>query len=189
MPNGAYVRSIKRTIRALIPHVSEDRRLVCNVDGRADYLAAVRETGLGLKIKLRIFPNPKRGPKGSARSPEAIARDQAMAPADNLHQPLRHSCSDHKRETIAFGRRLESIIGRAHLMTVWRNFIKSRSERRPDRTSPAMRLGLTDTRWRWERILSRRLFPEREPISKSAAKLYRKRWTSSLPVLNRKHAA
>lgn len=189
MPNRAYVRSIKRTFRALIPHISDDRPLVCNVDGRVDYPVAARESGSGSRIRLRIFPNPKRGPKGSPRSPEAIERDRAMAPVDNLHQLLRHSCADHKRETIAFGRRLESIVGRAHLMTVWRNFIKSRSERRPDRTTPAMRLGLTDTRWRWERVFSRRLFPNREKLSRSAAKLYQKRWSTALPVLALKHAA
>ena len=112
-----------------------------------------------------------------------------MFPVDQLHQLLRHSCADHKRETIAFGRRLESIIGRAHLLAVWKNFIKSRSERRPDRTTPAMRLGMTDTRWRWERVLSRRLFPQREIVLDSALAIYRKCWTRSLPELALKHAA
>ncbi len=36
-----------------------------------------------------------------------------MHPVDGLHRLFRHSCADHKRETIAFGRRLESIMGRA----------------------------------------------------------------------------
>jgi len=112
-----------------------------------------------------------------------------MFPVDQLHQLLRHSCSDHKRETIAFGRRLESILGRAYLMAVWKNFIKVRSERAPDRTTPAMRLGLTDVRWRFERILARRLFPTREAVSESALRVYQKRWTPALPTLNRRHAA
>jgi hypothetical protein len=102
---------------------------------------------------------------------------------------LRHSCADHKRETIAFGRRLESILGRAQLIAVWKNFIKSRSERAPDRTTPALRLGMTSTRWRWERVLSRRLFPKREHMSESARSIYRKRWTRGLPQLELKHAA
>ena len=184
-----YVRSIKRTFRGLIPGVSGGGVLTCNVDGRADYRTALRESGLEAKVTLRSYPNPKRGPKGSPRSPEAVERDHAMFPVDQLHQLLRHSCSDHKRETIAFGRRLESILGRAHLMAVWKNFIKSRSERRPDKTTPAMRLGLTDTRWRFERLLSRRLFPHREPMTKTASKIYRKSWTRRLPELALKHAA
>jgi hypothetical protein len=51
-----------------------------------------------------------------------------------------------------------------------------------------MHVGLADSRWRWERILSRRLFPGRESVSASALRLYRKRWTANLPELDRKHA-
>jgi hypothetical protein len=188
-PNRSYIQSIQRTFRGLMPHVSEAQPLVCNVDGRKDYRVAVRAHDLRSRVVLRSYPNPKRGPQGTPRSPEAIERDRAMFPVDQLHQLLRHSCADHKRETIAFGRRLESIVGRAHLMTVWKNFIKSRSERAPDRTTPAMRLGMTDMRWRWERVLSRRLFPEREPMSEAARMIYRKAWTRRLPGLALKHAA
>ena len=69
------------------------------------------------------------------------------------------------------------------------DFIKCRSERRPDRSTPAMRLGLTDTRWRWERVLSRRLFCERELMPDSTRSIYRKGWTRTLPALALKHAA
>jgi len=187
--NRAYVKSIQRTFRGLMPHLSYGRQLVVNVDGRMDYRVALRPSDLGSRVVLNVYPNPKRGPKGTPRSPEAIERDRAMWLVDQWHQLLRHSCSDHKRETIAQGRRLESIIGRAHLLAVWKNFIKSRSERRPDRTTPAMRLRMTDTRWRWERILSWRLFPEREQMSEVARAVYRKVWTRSLPELNLRHAA
>ena len=185
----SYVQSIRRTFLGLIAHVPADRSLLARVDGRNDYRVALRFGAIGSRIELEVYPNPERGPNGAPRSQEARVRDIAMFPADQLHQLLRHSCSDHKRETIAFGRRLESIVGRAPLLAVWKNFIKSRSERRPDRTTPAMRLGLTDTRWRWERVLSRRLFPTREVLSSSALKLYAKRWTPGLPALDRKHAA
>ena len=185
----SYVRSIRRSISALIPHLSHGEKLVLRVDGRLDYRVALRDPALGSRVDLRVFANPARGPKGTPRSPEAVRRDLAMFPVDQLHQLLRHSCSDHKRETIAFGRRLESIVGRAHLMAVWKNFVKARSERAPDRTTPAMRLGLTDERWRFERLLARRLFPTREIVSESALRVYRKRWTPALPSLIRSHAA
>jgi hypothetical protein len=187
--NRSYIESIKRTFRGLIPQVSEGQPLVCNVDGRLDYEVAARAADLKSRIVLRVYPNPKRGPKGMPRSPEAIERDRAMFPVDQLHQLLRHSCADHKRETIAFGRRLESILGRANLMAVWKNFIKARSERGMDRSSPAMRLGLAGEPWRWERVLSRRLFPRRERASASALRIYRKCWTPALPQLDRRHAA
>ena len=184
-----YVASIRRTIRALISRVSSSSALECVVDGRIDYRIAAKKESSRHRVDLRVYPNPKRGPKGSPRSQEAIERDWAMFPVDQLHQLLRHTCSDHKRETISFGRRLESILGRAHLIAVWKNFIKARSERKPDRSTPAMRLGLTDAPWRWERLLSRRLFPTRTRPSGSASKLYWKRWTPGLPELVRKHAA
>lgn len=189
IPSRPYVRSIQRTFQGLIQGVPAGGTLTCNVDGRADYRVALRESGLEAQVILRSYPNPKRGPKGSPRSQEAIERDHAMFPVDQLHQLLRHSCSDHKRETIAFGRRLESILGRASLMAVWKNFIKARSERGMDRSSPAMRLGLTAEPWRWERVLSRRLFPRRERASASALRIYRKCWTPALPQLHRRHAA
>jgi hypothetical protein len=74
-------------------------------------------------------------------------------------------------------------------MAVWKNFIKRRTERAPDKSTPAMRLQLTDRPWRWERILSRRLFLAREPLSESALRLYTKRWTRGLPEFDRKQAA
>jgi hypothetical protein len=188
VPNRPYVASIRRTIQALVSRVSESGPLECIVDGRVDYPAAV-SARLKSRIHLTAYPNPKRGPKGSPRSEAAIARDWAMFPVDQLHQLLRHTCSDHKRETISFGRRLESILGRAHLIAVWKNFIKARSERRCDRSTPAMRLGLTDSPWRWERVFSRRLFPARIRPSRSALRIYAKRWTPGLPELEKKHAA
>jgi transposase-like protein len=183
----SYIRSIKRTFEGLIPHLSAGETVTVNADGRTDYRVALRESGLEERVVLKSYPNPERGPKGSQRSPEAIERDHAMFPVDQLHQLLRHSCADHKRETIAFGRRLESIMGRAHLMTVWKNFIKARSERRPDRTTPAMRLGLTDRRWHWEQVLSRRLFPTLSLASPAMLSVYRKRWTPGLPTFEPVH--
>jgi len=188
-PNRSYVQSIRRTIQALVPKVSAPERLVLMVDGRIDYRAAVATSEGRRRVRLEVFPNPKRGPKGAPRSPEAIARDWAMFPADQLHQLVRHSCADHKRETIAFGRRLESILGRAHLVAVWKNFIKGRSERKPDHSTPAMHVGLAVEAWEWKRILTRRLFPGRVSPPESELLLYWKRWTIDRPPLRLRHAA
>ena len=111
-----------------------------------------------------------------------------MFPVDQLHQLLRHTCADHKRETIAFGRRVESILGRAHVIAVWKNFIKRRTERRPICSTPAMVLGLTDVPWTWERLRSRRLFATRQPVSEVAKQLYEKRFTADLPQLQLRYA-
>src|SRR5262245_9276628 len=185
---NSYARSIKRTFCGLTRALQYSEKLTFLVDGRADYRHATSGRSLARSIVLKVFPNPERGPRGSPRSAEAIARDHAMFPVDQLHQLLRHTCADHKRQTIAFGRRLESILGRAHLMAVWKNFIQARSERRPDPSTPAMRRGLATGPWIWERVLSRRLFPTREVPSESALRLYEKRWTIGLPELAKRHA-
>jgi hypothetical protein len=53
---------------------------------------------------------------------------------------IRHSGANHKRETIAFSKRRQSAAERLWLLVVWRNHVKSFSERKRDAT-PAMRAG------------------------------------------------
>jgi transposase-like protein len=165
--SDAYVHSIQRSLDRLLRLVPEGEQLVLVADGRSDYRTAQKNHPAAERIQLVAHPNPIRGPKGSPRSKEAIARDLAMAPVDQLHQLLRHTCAEHKRETIAFGRAQAAVWGRAFLTTVWKNLVKGRSERRPDRSTPAMALGLTGEPWRWERVLAQRLFPQREALPDS----------------------
>ena len=114
-------------------------------------------------------------------------RDRAMFPVDLLHKILRHSLAHHRRETIAFGRRLNALMERLFLASAWRNFIKGVSERKPDPTTPAMRLGLTEKPWSWSRLLGRRLFPDREHVHPSWMELYRRDWISPFLPANRLH--
>jgi len=138
-----------------------------------DALAQRRFLG---RFEHRAYPNPRRGPKGSPRSAKAIRRDREMFPVDTLHNLLRHSECHHRRETIAFGRRTNAILERLYLASVWRNFVKKVSERRPFKVTPAMRVGLTTEPWTWRRVLSRRLFPGRVFLPKSWIDLYRRAW-------------
>jgi hypothetical protein len=128
------------------------------------------------RFRHKVYPNPERGPKGAPRSREARRRDSALFPNDRLHGLLRHSLAHHRRETIAFGRRLNAVMERFFLAAVWRNFVKGRSERRPDGTTPAMRVGVTTSPWSWARILARRLFPDRLEVPESWLELYRREW-------------
>jgi len=99
-----------------------------------------------------------------------------MYALDQLHMLLRHSCAHHHRETIAFLRRINAGVERLHLAQVWRNFVKRRSERKPDPTTPAMRLGLTRRRWSWTRVLARRLFPTRVRVPEPWRQVYARDW-------------
>jgi hypothetical protein len=93
----------------------------------------------------------------------------------------------HRRETIAFGRRLNAVMERFFLMAVWRNFVQRRSERHRWSGTPAMDAGLTDEPWAWPRVLSRRLFPARTHTPTTWAHLYRRLWTTPLFPNNSRH--
>jgi hypothetical protein len=87
---------------------------------------------------------------------------------------IRHSGSHHKRETIAFSKRLQSGCGRMAILAVWRNWMKPFSERdrKAEQESPAMRLGLTDRLWTVEDVLAQRLFPSRIALPEPWATYY-----------------
>jgi len=76
------------------------------------------------------------------------------------HMFVRHSGANHKRETIAFSKRIQAVVHRHAIFQVWRNLVKAASERHPPET-PAQRLGLTTGPWSLGRILRSRLFPHR----------------------------
>ena len=185
--HGAYSASSSRVVNMLLPLRHPRRPLELVGDGHPAYDRAVWGSAHAARIRLERFPNPPRGPKGSPRSAEALARDRAMFAADSLHALLRHTAAHHRRETIAFGRRLNALMERLFLTVVWRNFVKGRSERRPDPTTPAMRLGLATERWSWRRVLARRLFPARETLPPAWRDLYRRTWTTPTLPSNRAH--
>ena len=92
--------------------------------------------------------------------------------AINLFDGLvRHSCANHKRETIAFSKRSSGGIGRMWVMLVWRNCVKWFSERRGGGT-PAMRAGVRERRLSVREILKWRLFPNRIGLPEAWADHY-----------------
>jgi hypothetical protein len=155
---GGYTGSTTRTLDSLLPLTAPGQRLRIVSDDKPQYRQAVGRHPAARRIRLTQFANPPRSPKGTPRSHEARRRDQALFPVDAWHALIRHSAAHHRRETLAFGRRLNALMERMFLLAVWRNFVKQRSERRPDPTTPAMAVGLAQAPWDWRRVLSRRLF-------------------------------
>lgn len=133
--------------------------------------AAVAPLG---RVRLEAHPNPRRGPKGSRRSPEARARDVALFPNDQLHRFLRHTEAAHRRETIAFGRSYNGLRERLALFVAWRNLVQARSERRPRDGTTAMHLKVTRTPWSWEKVFAQRLQPSRVRPPEAVCRLYRR---------------
>jgi hypothetical protein len=184
--HGGYLGSTRRVFKGLLNLALPGAFTVIG-DGHEAYDRAAREAAVRGRLRLERYPNPERGPKGSLRSDAARLRDERMFPVDLLHKILRHSLAHHRRETIAFGRRLNAVLERLFLTAVWRNFVKKRSERLARSGTPAMRLGLARDRWPWSRVFSRRLFPARTPTPPTWARLYRRLWTSPLYRHNSRH--
>jgi len=185
---GGYVRSFRRVLDFLARRVPDPTPLTLVTDGHLSYARALERHPDRHRFEHRTYPNPSRGPKGSPRSPQARVRDRAMFPVDLLHGLMRHSCAHHRRETIAFGRRLNALLERGFLLAVWRNFVKGRSERYRDAPSPAMELALTPHRWTWERLLAQRLFPSRLAVPDAWMSIYRREWATPALGANTLHA-
>jgi len=185
--HGGYPASSRRTFSLLGRLAARGQPLEIAGDGHPAYRSAAASLAGRRDVVLHSYPNPKRGPKGSPRSAEAVARDRAMFPTDLLHALMRHSLAHHRRETIAFARRVNALMERMFVAAVWRNFVKGRSERRPDPTTPAMAVGVTEAAWSWKRVLSRRLFAAREKVPKVWREIYRKEWETPVLSTNRLH--
>ena len=184
---GGYVGSTRRTFEHMQALVPAGRPVTVIGDGHAAYDRALSAGPLRRDFRLERHPNPVRGPKGTPRSDAARLRDQRLFPVDLLHKILRHSLAHHRRETIAFGRRLNALLERMFLAAAWRNFVKRRSERLARSSTPAVRLGLTRERWPWTRVFSRRLFPARVPTPLTWTQIYRRAWTTPLYPRNSRH--
>ena len=186
-PDRGGYRGSARRILEMLAGLAGPGMLQVIGDGHPAYEQARRDHPHRDRIVLARYPNPPRGPKGSRRSPQARARDRAMFPVDALHALIRHSLSHQRRETIAFGRRLNAAAERISAFLVWRNFVKPRSERTPDPETPAMRVGLAAEPWSWRWLLSRRLFPDRIPLPDPWNELYRRDWTTPVLPSNTRH--
>ena len=83
-----------------------------------------------------------------------------LFPVNLLELLIRHSGANQKRETIAFSKRRQAAAERMAILQVWRNFMKSFSEKAHDQ-SPAQRLGLMAGKLRVSGLLRERLFVSR----------------------------
>ena len=91
-------------------------------------------------------------------SKEARNTSNPLFPVNRLDLLLRHNSANHKRETIAFSKRHQSVVERAAWLIAWLNLVKPFSERHGGGT-PAMRLGTAERRYTVTELLKWRLFP------------------------------
>jgi transposase-like protein len=119
-------------------------RLEIFSDEHPAYPRALARTGLEVRHEV----TPSTAPRTS-RNP--------LFPVNLADLLIRHCSGNHKRETIAFSKTRQNAVERLALFQVWRNYMKSFSEKKQD-ASPAMRLGLAERKLTADEILSERLF-------------------------------
>jgi len=122
-------------------------------------------------------------------TPSVLARTPGnpLFPVNLLDLLLRHNSANHKRETIAFSKRHQSVIERAAWLLVWRNWGKHFSERHR-RGTPAMRRGVSPTPWSVRRLLTGRRFVTRVELSGCWREYYARRIDTPGITNPRRHA-
>ena len=187
IPPGSYRQSTVRVLKRLIQKVPTGKQLHLITDGKPEYRTAARPFIESDLLRMTSFPNPPRRVKHEPGSAVAVTRDREMFPVDLLHKLIRHSGANHKRETIAHGRRVNAIMLRLYVFKVWRNFVKDKSERSPQRKTPAMEVGLVTRFLDWRQVLSRRLFPWQQSLSSTEQILYAMKMETPAVGRNRHH--
>jgi transposase-like protein len=151
---GSITREVRALLRLVVPRGAA---LVLHSDDHPAYPRALR----GRAVEHRVTPGRAR------RTPR-----NPLFPVNLLDLLIRHSSANHKRETIAFSKRRQSAAERLAILQVWRNFMKSFSERRRDAT-PAQRLGICDQRLTLAGLLRERLLPSRIVLPERLERYYR----------------
>lgn len=142
------------------------------------------ETVLGSTGKARIYSDDHPQYRRPIRELGARVEHLVTPGKDrrNRHNPLwevnlldlliRHSSSNHKRETIAWSKRRQCSAERMGIFQVWRNYMKGRREKVRGSPTPAMERGMSDHRLSVQEILGQRLFRSRIDLPARWAEYY-----------------
>ncbi len=160
---GERGRAFRRLLDRLLARATGTLHLVS--DAHPVYASVIARHPERDRIRHEVHPNPKNRRKDRPRTPEEIARDEAMFASDQLHRLARHSQAHDRRETIAFARSRCMALYRHVVLLVWRNYVKRVSERKPWKGTAAMRVGLATRPIGWDEIFRRRIFPRHVPAA------------------------
>jgi len=158
---GALRRDVLELLQAALPEsaLPEAKRIELRTDEKREYVSALR------RLEARGIEHRRTSSK-APRTP----RNPLFA-VNSHHMLLRHSGSNHKRETIAFSKCFKSVVWRHAIYQVWQNLVKPASERDP-RQSPAQRLGVTSKRWAVAELLALDLSVTRTRLRKRVIEAY-----------------
>ena len=167
--------SIQKQVAELLRlGVAERGPLSLYTDDHPAYPRAFRQVP-GLKVEHHVTSSRERR---TTRNP--------LFPVNLLDLLIRHGGANHKRETIAFSKRRQAAVERLAILQVWRNYLKSFSERRQDPT-PAQRLGLEQRKLSVKEVLAKRLFATRVGLPRLLKAYYRREISTAALEANRLH--
>ena len=166
-------KSIEKEIAELVRLLPKGDGLVILSDEHPAYPRGLKRSGI--EVTHRVTPST--APRTKANP---------LFPINLIDLLIRHSGSNHKRETIAFSKTRQNVVERLAIFQVWRNFVKSFSEKTQD-ASPAMRLGLADRKLDPAEILGKRRFPWRVNLPERLDRYYRRLVTTGPRGLSRPH--
>ena len=138
-------KAIEKSVADLLAIATDDPTFTLRSDEHPAYVRAIERLE-GRTIQHEQTP-----------STDARTYHNPLFPANLMDLLLRQNGSNHKRETIAFSKRHQSVIERAAWLFLWRNFSKHFSEQKK-RGSPAMRRGIATERWSVAKLLDGRRF-------------------------------
>ena len=114
-------------------------------------------------------------------------RNNSLWEINLLDLLIRHSSSNHKRETIAWSKRRQASAERLAIFLVWRNYMKGRREKERGSPTPAMVKGISDRPLEVEDVLSERIFRTNMVLPPRWAEYYDRLVETSALEVNRKH--
>jgi transposase-like protein len=146
---------------------------VVSTDEHPSYRSSVRRPGIPI---THLRTNSRR----------ARTVHNPLFPVNLLDLVIRHSSSNHKRETIAYSKRRQASAERLLVFQMWWNAMKWRALGRPPET-PAMALGLLDRPLMVEDVLDERIFRDHVELSPRWSEYYARTVRTRALAVNREH--
>ena len=171
-PDGHAVR--KDMAHLLKVSLAGQSSAVVHSDGHKSYLRAIKETPCDI---THIITSGK----------DHRDKHNKLWEINLLDLLIRHSSSNHKRETIAWSKRRQSSSERMGIFLVYRNYIKVRREKKPHGPTPAMASGMFDHQLTVEDVFGERIFRDHIELPERWSEYYDKKVVTRALPKNKTH--
>ena len=170
-PPGAVRQDVTELLQVTLQHATT---AVVRSDDHRAYPEALRP----LACQVRHEVTPGREHRDSRN---------ALFEINLLDSWIRHSSSNHKRQTQAWSKRRQASAERLAILLLHRNCMRSRREKQRHGPTPAMLKGLLSRRWDVSDVLAERLFASRIALTPRWQRYYERSIVTRALAVNRRH--